>query len=79
MASITLRATHVCSGGEHVTLSVEFAGLTVTLNTEASDMLTPITQEDLLAWARVTLRIYKAGKTMAQVRNAMQSGLTVSV
>jgi len=77
MADVTLRATHVCAGGDHVTLEVVLPNRTVTIQTEASDVLKEIDREDLLAWARVMLRMHKIGRTAAKVRADLAAGITV--
>lgn len=78
MGSITLTKTRECADGTHLTISItgDFTG---TINFYAPDLMEPITNDDREAFLRVLLRLCKKGKTMAQVKNALNNGITVSI
>lgn len=78
MGTITVTKTRECADGTHLTISItgDYNG---TFNFYAPDLMEPITNEDREAFLRVLLRLCKKGKTMAQVKNALNNGITVSI
>ena len=73
----TIRILSRCAGGEHLTVAVTMADATVrTFPLALSDLRAPLTQDDLLAWAKVNMRL--AGKTdnaltFLQLKTAIES------
>lgn len=78
MASLTLQLTQICAGGNHLHFEV-IGAKTRSIDITLSDVSDPITDDELEAWAKVTARLVKIGKTAAQARTALQSGVTVTV
>lgn len=78
MASITITLTNTCSGGNHVVLSVT-GEKSATIRSEIDQLLDPITEDDALAFVRVLVKLAKVGRTKVQLKNLLESGLTVSV
>lgn len=77
MASITVTATSVCSGGEHITMTITGAK-SGTVRIDASNLSAPITDDDVEAFVKILCRLCKAGKTVAQTKSAMTAGITVT-
>jgi len=80
MATVTLTATNICSGGNHVTIrldvnSVERATKTYLID-ELAAALDEIDADDVI---RTLIRLHKIGKTNAQVRDDLLAGLTITV
>jgi hypothetical protein len=80
MATVLLKLEHVCAGGGHVTISLALNG---TPKGEwelwADDLLADITDEEVEAFAKLLIRAHKVGRTKAEVRTDLQTGLTVEV
>lgn len=77
MASLTVTASAICGGGNHVTFAVTGAK-TATVKAEINDMQDPVTDEDLESFVKVLCKLCRAGKTNAQLKTALQAGLTVT-
>ena len=78
MGTITVRKTRECADGTHISIAVtgDYNG---TFNFYAPDLLEPITDDDREVFLKVLLRLCKKGKTMAQVKNALNNGITVII
>lgn len=78
MASVTLTLTSQCAGGGHLTLTLtgDIAGQKETSVREIEDLLQTIGKEEIAA---AILRIAKIGRTNAQLKTLLQSGITVTV
>lgn len=77
MTTLTIRVTSVCSGGNHYTVQTggEF---TRTFVLDAGD-LRDMDEADAEAFVRACIFLARRGKTPLQLRNALQTGLTVTV
>lgn len=78
MASMTITRTWECGALNHVTLAVT-GDVTYTYHSDMNDLTAPITDEEKAAFVRVLIRFARIGRTNAQVRNALTSGVTVTV
>jgi hypothetical protein len=77
MASITIKAVAVCAGGDHITFSITGAASRSVMLTR-QDLMEALTEEDIDAFIKCVAKLAKADKTLAQWRNAMQTGMTVT-
>jgi hypothetical protein len=77
VASITIKATAVCAGGDHITFDVSGAAARTVVLTR-QDLMEALTEEDLDAFIKGVAKLAKVGKTLAQWRTAMQTGVTVT-
>lgn len=77
MATITVTATSICAGGNHLHLSVTGAR-TASVRLDIENMAAPITDDDMAAFVRVLCRLCRSGKTPAQTKLTLQSGVTVT-
>lgn len=77
MTTLTIRVTSVCSGGNHYTVQTggEFTRTFVIDAASIQDM----TEEEAETFIRGCIFLSRRGKTPTQFRNAMQTGLTVTV
>lgn len=78
MASVTVTLTAICSGGNHLTFDTTGAKV-LRVAGILNDMLDPVTDEEAQAFVKVLAKLAKAGRTMNQARNILQSGVTVTV
>lgn len=80
MATLTLTATRICSGGNHVTIRVDVNAVEQATQTFLIDELVDAVQAVDVEAAIVTLiRLHKIGRTNAQVRNDLLAGLDIIV
>ena len=80
MATIAFTLDHVCGGGEHVAVIVQKdGGPTRSYEYTATDMIDPLTEEQIADMALVLLRLRMQGKTRLQTRNDLQAGFTVTI
>jgi hypothetical protein len=78
MTTVTLTLANRCAGGSH--LRFELTGdRTFTLREDLGNILSPITDDEIEAWIKCTIRMVKAGRTNAQAIAALQAGVTVTV
>lgn len=77
MASITITATGQCSGGNHLRISVtgEFSRTYTVDAAQVKDM----DAEDLQTFVLACINLAKRGRTVAQLKNALQAGLVVNL
>lgn len=80
MATITLTATGVCSGGDHVRIRLDVNGVAIISKVfHADDILAALDDVDALDIVRTLIRLHKIGRTFAQVKADLQAGLTITV
>jgi len=77
MSTLTIRVTGVCSGGNHYTVAVT-GDFTRTFVIDAAE-LRDMTAEEAEAFVRTVLFLAKRGRTPAQLRTLLQTGVTVTV
>lgn len=78
MSTFTLTLAQRCAGGSH--LSFELTGdHAFTLREDLGNILGPITDDEIAAWIKCTVRMVKLGRTNAQAISALQAGVTVTV
>jgi hypothetical protein len=78
MASVTLTLANRCAGGNH--LRFELTGArSVTVREDLSNILEPITDDDLAVFVKCVVRLVRIGKTNAQAIAALQAGVVISV
>lgn len=78
MSAVTIRLTAICSGGGHLTFSVTGAK-SLTVPVDLSDLSSPIEDQDAVSFCKIIARMAKQGRTVAQARTLLQSGVTVTV
>lgn len=78
MTTLTITLTSVCSGGNHLTFSTSGAASLTTQEVLAS-LLDPITDDDITSFCKVIAKMAKQGRTLAQARNLLQAGVTVTI
>ena len=77
MATITITRTQVCPANNHVTLTVS-GDRSTTIRTSIEDMFDSLNIEDVKSFIIVMLRLHSSGKTRAQMRNALITGVTMT-
>lgn len=77
MSTITLRVTGVCSGGNHYTVAVS-GDFTRTFVIDAAS-LQDMGPDDVEGFVKSVIFLAKRGRTGAQVRTLLQTGVTVTV
>lgn len=79
MASFTIEATSACSGGEHVRLRLSVNGTPrAVAETEVDAIMRQITEEEGVILALFMARMTAVGRTKAQTKTALQTGVTVT-
>ena len=78
MATITLTRTQECTAQTHVTISVT-GDVTYTYRGDMEDLTAPMTEEEKAAFVKGLIRFAKIGRTRAQVRTALTSGVVVTI
>ena len=76
MPTLTFQVTSVCSGGNHYTLQIG-GDLTATKIIEREDLTIERGEREALAMDILRLRL--RGMTPAQIRTALQAGVTVTL
>lgn len=80
MATITLTATRICSGGDHVTMELKVDGVVRATRTyligELVDAVNDVEAESIIP---TLIRLHKIGKTNAQVRANVLAGINIVV
>lgn len=80
MATITLTATGICSGGDHVRIRLDINGVAAVSKVFlADDLIAAIDDVDALDVIRTLIRLHKIGRTLATVKADLQAGLTITV
>lgn len=79
MASVTIQITSVCTGGDHATVKLTKDAQNRNVPMTVPDLRSPVTQEEIEAFAKVALKLLSEGKTLAQFKAAAQAGFTVTV
>lgn len=78
MASITLTKTNTCAADNHFTLEAT-GDITVSAHYSSAEFLAPITDEEKATFLRLLVRFAKIGRTAAQVKTALNNGVTVTI
>ena len=78
MSAVTITLTSICSGGGHLTFSVT-GDATLTRMLDLSSLTDPIDEQDVAAFLKVLCKLVKKGRTLAQTRTLLQSGVTVTI
>lgn len=79
MASIETKAVSVCSAGDHVRLRVSVNGNPKAFyDAEVDEILRPISDEEAILFVLMLARLTAVGKTKAQTKTALQTGVTVN-
>lgn len=81
MASVNLKATAVCVGGDHVTILATLDGAAQQSLVYTVEQLTdPLSADDARIAALMIIRLHARGKTNAQVKSDLQgAGFTVTI
>ena len=78
MSAVTITLTDICAGGNHLALSVS-GDRTGTFRLLRDDLSEAITEEEAAAFLKVVCKLAKSGRTPAQARALLLSGVTVTV
>lgn len=77
MAAETVTLTTVCAGGNHLLFTLSGAK-SATVRMTLDELSEGISDADAEAFCRVIARLAKQGRTNAQARTLLQSGVTVN-
>lgn len=78
MATVTITATSFCQGGGHVNISVT-GDRTGDFELPLDDLRSTATREDIENFLKVACKIAKIGRTNAQLKTLLQSGLVITL
>ena len=80
MTTLTITLDHVCAGGDHMRLGLVLDGQARrSVQVLRAELLEPFTEQEILDAIKVMVRLHARGKTNAQVRNNLQTGIVVNV
>lgn len=79
MAIIGISLSSVCTGGNHVNISVNFDGNSQVIQYTADDIIAVSPSELIHDFVLGVLRLHCKGMTRAQARSAIQTGFTVTI
>lgn len=80
MATLTLTATRICSGGNHYTIRLDVNGAERLSHTyEIDDLIAAVSDVDAEQVIATLIRLHKIGRTNAQVRTDLLAGLNITV
>lgn len=80
MATVTITALAICSGGDHVRIELKVDGVEqLTKVYHVADLVDAVADVDKEDVIRTMIRLHKIGKTVAQVKTDLQAGLNVVV
>jgi hypothetical protein len=80
MATVTITLKKICKANNHVRLTVAYGTKEKNIDTSVSDILeNTIDLDDIEAFTRVALAIWKQGKTLSQIRSGLNAGFEVTV
>lgn len=80
MATLTLAAVRACSKGDHIEIRLDVNGVERAKHIWHIDELREALRgTDALYLQRILLAIYAADKTPAQVKTALQAGISITV
>ena len=78
MTTITVTATAICSGGNHITFAIT-GDKSMTVNGQVEEIKSALTNDDFEAFVKVLCKLAKNGRTIAQYKTLMQAGVTITV
>lgn len=78
MTTITVTATSICTGGNHITFTITGAKSMIVTG-QVEDIKRPVTDEEVEAFVKVLCKLAKSGRTIAQYKTLVQAGITVTV
>ena len=78
MTTITVTATGICAGGNHITFDITGVK-SMTVAGQVEDIKSPVADEEVEAFVKVLCKLAKHGRTVAQYKTLMQAGVTVTV
>ena len=79
MATVAIRMTTICAGGDHATVLLTKGAQVASVNMNVKDIRQPLTQDDIEVFAKVAIRLFNEDKTLAQFRAGMQAGFEVTI
>ena len=80
MANTVLSNYSVCSGGGHIHFNHQTDGAGVlSCQLDENQTMTPLTDDEKILMTQLSLRQFATGKTWAQVKTAVQTGMTFKV
>lgn len=79
VATVNIVQNSQCAGGGHKVITATLSGgQSRTLNFQRDEISAPITDEEIEAFVRVSIRLHKIGKTVSQVETDLSSGFVVT-
>lgn len=79
MANVETKAVSVCAAGDHVRLRVSVNGTPRAFyDAEVDEILRPISDEEAILFVLMLARLVAVGKTKAQTKAALQTGVTAT-
>lgn len=78
MTTLTVTLASICPGGNHLGFAITGAK-SAYIAVDLSDLTAQITDQDADIFCKVVARMAKSGRTMAQAKTLLQSGVTVIV
>lgn len=78
MATLTITRTFECTAQNHVHLNIT-GDVSHVVRSDMVDLTAPLTDEDKTTFIRALIKLAKIGRTNAQVRTALQNGVTVTI
>jgi len=80
MATVKIKATGVCSGGEHVNIEANLDGGPVqTTQFTVTRMTQVLTADDVASTVLPLIQLHARGKTVAQLRADLLAGISVTI
>jgi len=77
VAAVTITLAGVCSGGNHLRFTISGA-TSGTVDAELPDLTTPVTETEREAFIKVLAKLARSGRTLAQAKSVLQTGVTVT-
>jgi hypothetical protein len=80
MATVTLTLESICAGGAHAHISVVVNGVNKgEFAVDGNAIMEPLPDDGVESAIAAIMKLYRIGKTKAQVRAALEAGLVVTV
>lgn len=80
MTVLNITLTHICAGGNHLTIDANVdGGATKTLVADLNNIVSNVSEEEMQTFTEILIKLYAKGKTKAQAKSGLQSGLVVNL
>jgi len=78
MSSVTIRLTNTCIGGGHLQFVVTGDAI-ASIPIQTTHISESISEEDIIIFVKMIIRLAKIGRTLAQTRALLQTGITIVI